>query len=118
MTVPLKINVLPEPKVQFSDGKTDVDPRRGLEKFKPADYLGERKITLGVVGLKDDTEAAAGWLGRFSRFSPGQEKKLETLPRLAGLKYCSRSGIQATKTPTTCCQSRAIFSCNEKSEDR
>lgn len=74
MTVPLKINVLPEPKVQFSDGKTDVDPRRGLEKFKPADYLGERKITLGVVGLKDDTEAAAGWLGRFSRFSPGQEK--------------------------------------------
>ena len=86
MTVPLKISVLREPEVQFSDGKTDVDPRRGLERFKPADYLGERKISLGIVALRDDLDAAAAWIGRFQQFSPGQEKNSKRFRDWPGLR--------------------------------
>ena len=85
MSLPLKINVLREPELSFGEGKTDVDPRRGLTKNRPADFCGERSIRLGLVGLSDDVLAAKTWLAGFSEFRPAQEKNSNRFRKWPGL---------------------------------
>lgn len=86
MSLPLKINVLREPQLGFGDRKTDVDPRRGLAKNRPADFCGERTIKLGIVGLPEDVAAGKEWLKSFSAFRPAHEKNSNRFRRWPGLK--------------------------------
>ena len=94
MSLPLKINVLPEPRLTFGDQNTDVDPRRGLAKYKPADFCGERTIRLGVVGLSDDVEAGVEWLNGFSAFRPAHEKNSSRFRKWPGLSKALGSSFE------------------------
>ena len=70
MALPLKIDVLPEPELEFANAAHDVDPRRGLSAHGPVDDRGLRTIRLGLVGLPGEVEAATAWLGRLKQYSP------------------------------------------------
>lgn len=73
MALPLKIDVLPEPELEFANAARDVDPRRGLGAHGPVDDRGLRNIRLGLIGLPDDVEAAKAWLNRLRQFIPAFE---------------------------------------------
>src|ERR1700744_786397 len=73
MVLPLKIDVLPEPPLEFANAGRDVDPRRGLASHGPADDRGLRTVRLGIVGLADDIAATREWLARLDRFTPATE---------------------------------------------
>lgn len=73
MALPLKIDVLLEPELEFANGFHGVDPRRGLAANGPVDNRGLRTIRLGLVGLPDDIEVARAWLARLKRYSPALE---------------------------------------------
>ena len=68
MALPLKIDVLPEPELEFANAARDVDPRRGLGTHGPVDDRGLRSIRLGLVGLPEDVDAAKAWLSRLKQF--------------------------------------------------
>src|ERR671937_443691 len=86
MAVPLKIDVLPEPQVEFANAARDVDPRRGLATHGPADNRGVRTIRLGLVGLADDVEAARRWISRLQGFMPAFEGNSNRFRHWPGLK--------------------------------
>jgi len=71
--LPLKIDVLPEPELEFANASRDVDPRRGLGRHGPVDDRGLRTMRLGLVGLPEDIEAAKTWLNRLAQFAPAFE---------------------------------------------
>ncbi|MEI9421214.1 hypothetical protein O7A70_08550 [Mesorhizobium sp. Cs1299R1N1] len=73
MALPLKIVVLPEPTLEFSNAARDIDPRRGLAANGPVDNRGLRTIRLGLVGLPEDIQAARAWITRMERFSAAVE---------------------------------------------
>jgi hypothetical protein len=68
VALPLKIDVLPEPQLEFANAARDVDPRRGLGTHGPVDDRGLRSIRLGLVGLPEDVDAAKAWLNRLKQF--------------------------------------------------
>lgn len=87
MSLSLKINVLPEPEVEFANAHRDVDPKRGLTAHRPADHRGLRPIKIGLVGLADDVEAARDWLQRLHNFRPafeGNSNRFRNWPGLEG----------------------------------
>ncbi|WP_299631770.1 hypothetical protein [uncultured Roseobacter sp.] len=86
MTVQLKIDVLHEPMLEFSNGELDVDPRRALPLSGPSDNRGEKVIRLGFVGLADDVRAATEWFSRLEQFMPAQEKNSQRYRDWPGLK--------------------------------
>jgi hypothetical protein len=74
MTIAMKIKCLPEPQVQFNNGRLDVDPRRALASSGPVDHRGQRTFRLGLIGLAADVAAARGWLRDMSLYRPAKEK--------------------------------------------
>lgn len=91
MTLPLKIDVLPEPEIEFANGARDVDPRRGLTVNGPVDNRGLRTIRLGLVGLPEDVKAARIWFDRLQQFSPayeGNSNRFRNWPGLEGALNC------------------------------
>src|SRR5262245_8806501 len=62
MATAVKIKCLPEPELQFSNGRRDLDPRRALATNGPADHRGVRAIRVGLVGLADEVNAARAWI--------------------------------------------------------
>lgn len=82
----MKIDVLPEPEVEFSNSNTDVDPRRGLATHGPVDHRGLRPIRIGLVGLPDDVKAARRWLEKLKDFRPALEKNSNRFRHWPGLK--------------------------------
>lgn len=86
MSQSLKINVLPEPQVEFSNANRDVDPKRGLASFQPADHIGRRVISIGLVGLADDVEAARRWLSSLHDFHPAFENNSNRFRHWPGLE--------------------------------
>lgn len=92
MNLPMKIDVLPEPQLEFANGARDVDPRRGMAANGPADNRGVRNIRLGLVGLAEDVKAALGWIDRLRRFSPayeGNANRFRNWPGLEGALNCN-----------------------------
>jgi hypothetical protein len=86
MALPLKIDVLPEPEVEFANASRDVDPRRGLAANGPADNRGLKTIRLGLVGLADDIAAARQWIKRLNQFTPAFEGNSNRFRDWPGLK--------------------------------
>ena len=74
MTMAIKIKCLPEPDLQFGNGQRDVDPRRALSVNGPADHRGLRTIRLGLIGLKDDVNAALAWIDGLHTFKAARER--------------------------------------------
>src|SRR4051794_19118817 len=91
MALPLKIDVLLEPELEFGNGAHGVDPRRGLAANGPVDNRGLRTIRLGLVGLPDDVEAARSWLARLKRYAPaleGNAGRFRDWPGMAAALNC------------------------------
>lgn len=91
MALPLKIDVLPEPELEFANAARDIDPRRALAKHGPVDDRGLRTIKLGLVGLPEDIEAAKGWLQRLTHFAPaseGNSNRFRDWPGLEKALHC------------------------------
>lgn len=85
VSLSLKINVLPEPEVEFSNAKRDVDPKRGLTAHRPADHRGVRALKIGLVGLSDDVNAARRWLQDLHTFRPAFESNSNRFRNWPGL---------------------------------
>lgn len=73
MTTPIKIKCLPEPELEFGERHRGVDPRKALAAFGPVDHVGLRKVRVGILGLKDDVNAAQRYIEALSQFRPAQE---------------------------------------------
>ena len=86
MALPLKIDVLPEPELEFANAAHDVDPRRGLSTHGPVDDRGLRSIRLGFVGLKEDVDAARTWLSHLEEFIPAFESNSNRFRDWPGLQ--------------------------------
>lgn len=69
----IKIEVLPEPKLTFGQGKTGLEPRRILAKAGPADAGRKSVVRLAVVGTGADVAAARTWLNKLNGFLPANE---------------------------------------------
>ncbi|MDD4616411.1 MAG: hypothetical protein PHW76_04740 [Alphaproteobacteria bacterium] len=82
----LKIDVLPEPELEFANAAQDVDPRRGLAKHGPVDNRGLRNIRVGLVGLQEDVDAAKAWLSRLQQFIPAFESNSNRFRHWPGLE--------------------------------
>ena len=74
MPTAIKIKCLPEPELEFSNGRRDLDPRRALSANGPADHRGLRTIRVGLIGLRDDVNAALGWIGGLQAFKAARER--------------------------------------------
>src|SRR5579872_846164 len=74
MAMAIKIKCLPEPELQFSNGRRDLDPRRALATNGPADHRGMRTIRVGLVGLADEVNAARAWIAASAAFRPARER--------------------------------------------
>lgn len=86
MTIQMKIDVLREPKIEFSNAKTDIDPRRGLPRNGPSDNRGLRQIRLGFVGLAEDVRATVSWFSKMEQFIPAKEGNSARFRNWPGLK--------------------------------
>jgi hypothetical protein len=86
MAHPLKIDVLPEPELEFANAGRDVDPRRGLGTHGPVDDRGLRTTRLGLVGLPEDVEAAKAWLTRLAHFIAAYESNSSRFRHWPGLE--------------------------------
>src|SRR5579871_5666290 len=74
MATAIKIKCLPEPELQFSNARRDLDPRRALAANGPADHRGLRIIRVGLVGLADEVSAARAWIANMAVFRPARER--------------------------------------------
>jgi hypothetical protein len=74
MATAIKIKCLPEPELQFSNGRRDLDPRRALGANGPADHRGLRTIRVGLIGLAEETNAASAWITSMAAFRPARER--------------------------------------------
>src|SRR5438067_13615949 len=74
MTISIKIKCLPEPELQFSNGRRDVDPRRALAAHRPVDHRGLRSIRVGLLGLAEDIAVARLWIEGLQAFKPAHER--------------------------------------------
>ena len=83
MATAIKIKCLPEPELQFSNGRRDLDPRRALTANGPADHRGLRTIRLGLIGLADEIGAARAWIKGMASFKAARAQ-CAALSRLAG----------------------------------
>lgn len=86
MAIPLKIDILPEPQLEFANSAQDVDPKRGLRAHGPVDNRGLRTVRLGMVGLPEDIAAARAWLARLNSFVPAYEGNSNRFREWPGLK--------------------------------
>src|SRR5215469_12874080 len=93
MALPLKIDVLLEPKLEFANAGLDVDPRRGLGAHGPVDDRGLRTIRLGLVGLPEDLEAAKAWLLRLKHFIAAFESNSSRFRDWPGLEEALHCGF-------------------------
>lgn len=86
MSLSLKINVLPEPEVEFSNAHRDIDPKRGLTAYRPADHRGARALKIGLVGLPEDVAAARTWIKELHSFRPAFEGNSNRFRNWPGLE--------------------------------
>src|SRR5690349_5338442 len=73
MTMKIKIECLPEPKLAFGQGKTGLEPRRILAKAGPADAGRISVVHVALIGTAVDVEAARPWLEKLNGFLPAHE---------------------------------------------
>lgn len=72
--VSISVKCLPEPELQFSNGKRDLDPRRALAANGPADHRGLRTVRVGLIGLPDEVAAAGRWIAGLATYKPARER--------------------------------------------
>lgn len=71
--ISVRIQRLPEPKLEFGNGKSGIEPRRMLADAGPVDNKRVTEIRLGIVGAEADIAAAKAWLERLNGFLAAKE---------------------------------------------
>lgn len=84
----MKIELLPEPEVEFAESTRHVDPRFGILNHGPVDRGTERALTelrVGIVGTAETIEKVERWMTLCAKGVSARESKQPTLfPRFPG----------------------------------
>jgi hypothetical protein len=84
MSLKIKIECLPEPKLLFGANQTGVEPRRMMAKHGAADRSPLRELRLGLVGPVADVQIARQWLLRLNKMAIAREKSARRYPNWPG----------------------------------
>src|SRR5947209_3165998 len=74
MSLNIKIECLPEPKLLFGADETGVEPRRVMAKHGAADKSAPKELRIGIVGPAAEVQIARAWLPRLNRMAIAREK--------------------------------------------
>src|SRR5258708_6741395 len=84
MSLNIRIECLPEPKLLFGSNETGVEPRRVMAKHGAADKSAPRELRIGVVGPVAEVQIARDWLPRLNRMAIAREKSARRYPNWPG----------------------------------
>lgn len=74
MSLNIRIECLPEPKLLFGANATGVEPRRVLAKYGPADKSAPKELRIGIVGPTAEVQIARRWLPKLNNVAIAREK--------------------------------------------
>src|SRR5260370_38176792 len=84
MTLNIRIECLPEPKLLFGSNETGVEPRRVMAKHGAADKSVPKELRIGVVGPPIEMRIARDWLPRLNNMAIAREKSARRYPNWPG----------------------------------
>ncbi len=84
MSLNIRIECLPEPKLVFGGNETGVEPRRVMARYGAADKSALREIRIGIVGPATEVQMARDWLPRLNRMAIAREKSAHRYPNWPG----------------------------------
>ena len=84
MSLNIRIECLPEPKLLFGANETGVEPRRVMAKHGAADKSAPKELRIGIVGPLAEVQIARAWLPRLNKMAVARENNAKRYPELAG----------------------------------
>lgn len=84
MSLNIKIECLPEPKLLFGGSETGVEPRRVMAKHGAADKSAPKELRIGIVGPAAEVHIARAWLPRLNRMAIARENSARRYPNWPG----------------------------------
>lgn len=84
MSLNIRIECLPEPKLLFGGNETGYEPRRVMAKYGPADTTAPSVLRIGIVGPAQEVQIAREWLPRLNRMAVAREKSARRYPNWPG----------------------------------
>jgi hypothetical protein len=84
MSLDIRIECLPEPRLLFGANEAGVEPRRVMAKHGAADKSAPRELRLGIVGPLAEVRVARSWLSRLNRMAVARENNARRYPNWPG----------------------------------
>ena len=84
MSLDIRIECLPEPKLLFGANEAGIEPRRVLARYGAADKSAPREIRIGLVGPAAEVRIARTWLPRLNHMAVAREKNGRRYPNWPG----------------------------------
>lgn len=84
MTLDIRIECLPEPKLSFGANEAGIEPRRVLARHGAADKTAPREIRIGLVGPAAEVRIARAWLPHLNHMAVAREKNGRRYPNWPG----------------------------------
>src|SRR5438552_456252 len=84
MSLNIRIECLPEPKLVFGANETGVEPRRIMAKHGAVDKSAPRELRIGIVGPAAEVHIARAWLPRLNRMAIARENSARRYPNWPG----------------------------------
>src|ERR1700721_2578544 len=84
MSLNIRIECLPEPKLLFGSNETGVEPRRVMAKHGAADKSAPKELRIGIVGPTAEGQIARAGLPPLNRMSIAREKSARRYPNWPG----------------------------------
>jgi len=84
MSLNIKIDNLPEPKLVFGANEMGVEPRRTMAKYGAADKSALKDLRIGIIGTATDAESARSWLLKLNTMAVAREKNARRYPNWPG----------------------------------
>ncbi|HRJ17441.1 MAG TPA: hypothetical protein PLF84_00290 [Bryobacteraceae bacterium] len=84
MTLNIRIDCLPEPKLIFGGNETGVEPRRLMAKYGAADKSTPKELRVGIVGTAADVQLTRAWLPKLNKMAIAREKSARRYPNWPG----------------------------------
>ena len=75
MKIEIEIETIPEPELDFGDGRMGIEPRRAMAAPRSSTRHPGR-LRLGLVGAESDVAATRAWLEGMDRFRPARESNV------------------------------------------
>lgn len=84
MSLNIRIDCLPEPKLIFGGNETGVEPRRLMAKYGAADKSTPKELRVGIVGTAADVQLTRTWLPKLNKMAIAREKSARRYPNWPG----------------------------------